>query len=152
MRSEDTTILQYKRDGLSFSEMAKKLKGRTTEAIRSRYNNYLDPALNLTEWTKVERQQLMAAVEKYGRKWSYISKHIFQGRSVRACQNTWNATIRSKQRAMQQHISSPAAMRVVEKMHQDVLNRLQDIASKDNDAIGSCETEAELRGEEDVIE
>lgn len=56
--------------------IAKHVSGRTAKQCRDRYMNYLKPGLSKNEWTKKEDKSLLELHQKYGPKWSVISKYF----------------------------------------------------------------------------
>lgn len=57
------------------------LGNRTPRQCRDRWNNYLSPSANLTEWTHEEDLILMSLYRELGSKWSIISSY-FNGRTT----------------------------------------------------------------------
>ena len=62
--------------GRCWSKIAKYLGNRTGKQVRNRYLNYLEPNLNLGEFTPEENQILMALHAEYGNRWVLIAKHL----------------------------------------------------------------------------
>ncbi|CAD8156655.1 unnamed protein product [Paramecium octaurelia] len=75
---------------------------RHAKQVRERWNNYLDPELNKCPWSEQEQIQLLQLVQKYGKKWSVISKQI-KGRTENQVKNAYNSLINSYRR---NHIQS----------------------------------------------
>ena len=46
-----------------------------------RWKHFLDPSLDHSEWSTVEDERLLVAVEQCGRDWKTITTKIFPGRS-----------------------------------------------------------------------
>eukprot|EP00948_MAST-09A_sp_MAST-9A-sp1_P000635 g635.t1 len=72
----------------SWSEVADYLPGRLGKQCRERYFNHLDPRLKRGPWTNEEDEKLIAYVEKYGRRWAYLST-LIEGRSENNIKNRY---------------------------------------------------------------
>ena len=66
---------------------------RTARQLKERWFNYLDPNIDLNEWTAEEDDYLLEKVTEIGRKWRTIS-HIFKGRTDVHLKNRYNLVIR----------------------------------------------------------
>ncbi|EAY00874.1 Myb-like DNA-binding domain containing protein [Trichomonas vaginalis G3] len=60
--------------------IAKKMKGRNKRQCRDRWNRYLAPNVNHSEWTVEEEKLLMSLVPILSPRWREIAKH-FSGRN-----------------------------------------------------------------------
>lgn len=88
---EDEFIIRARSDGHSFSQIAQDLNGRSTDQIRDRFSQYLDPTLrqrSSEEWTQREDKILIDAQKRMGNKWKAISK-LLPGRSANNVKNRW---------------------------------------------------------------
>jgi Myb-like DNA-binding domain len=86
---EDAIILDGKEKGLSWSDIAKQLPGRSTDQVRSRYVNAIDPSLRKhVSWTTKEEIILREARLEVGNKWSVIAQRL-PGRSENDVKNHW---------------------------------------------------------------
>ena len=79
-------------------DMATQLSGRTTKQIRERYNNHLDPTLNLGEWTVQENALLIRLQKRNENKWSMFAKEL-TGRTANAIKNRWNSHVNPAKKA-----------------------------------------------------
>ena len=98
---EDAVVRRAKSDDCkSYAQIAKLLKGRSPEAIRSRYVNHLDPSLDRSVsriyWTDEEKSMLLRAVKQFGTRWSYIANTFFPGKSEQSCRNVWYNQLRKQ--------------------------------------------------------
>ena len=93
--SEDKVILEKVDQGYRWRDIAEVLPGRTSESIRDRYNNHLDPYLKKSKWTKEEDRILFTEQFRIGNKWTEISKKL-PGRSVNSVKNRYYNTKKSQ--------------------------------------------------------
>lgn len=68
--------------GSKWSVISKEFKGRTARQCRDRWNHYLDPETDHSEWTKEEDQTLMSYYLKCGNHWSLIATYFPKRTSV----------------------------------------------------------------------
>ncbi len=70
-----------------------KFVGRISKQCRERWYNVLDPNIRKGNWSKCEDKLLFDLYEKYGTKWSKISK-FFKGRTENSLKNRFYSTLR----------------------------------------------------------
>lgn len=68
--------------GSRWSVISKEFKGRTPRQCRDRWNHYLDPKTDHSEWTKEEDQQLISCYRRCGNHWSLIAENFPKRTSV----------------------------------------------------------------------
>ena len=80
-----TSLVQYY--GIkSWNIIASQLSGRTPRQCRDRWNHYLCPQTNTTQWTPEEDALLKQLIHKYGKQWTKIALH-FPGRQAISIRN-----------------------------------------------------------------
>ncbi|EZF33490.1 hypothetical protein H109_06831 [Trichophyton interdigitale MR816] len=62
---------------------------RTADQCAKRWQHFLDPALDRSEWTESECQILWEAVQKQGRRWLQIRNDLFPQRSPNSLKNQY---------------------------------------------------------------
>lgn len=68
--------------------IAIKIRGRTARQCRERWTNYLNPAIDNSEWTEEEDALLLEKHEEIGRHWKAIAE-FFPNRTDIAVKNRW---------------------------------------------------------------
>ncbi|EAY09222.1 Myb-like DNA-binding domain containing protein [Trichomonas vaginalis G3] len=71
-----------------WKKIAAHLKTRNARQCRERWNNYINPDLNESEWTVDEDELLIKLQKEYGTAWNKIAKY-FDKRSDNALRNRW---------------------------------------------------------------
>ena len=83
------THLVLKNSENSWEEIADQMPGRNARQCKDRWQRYLSPDVNKSEWTHEEEQLLIKLVHDLNGKWVKISKY-FQGRNDNQIKNKWN--------------------------------------------------------------
>ncbi|ODQ78991.1 hypothetical protein BABINDRAFT_162070 [Babjeviella inositovora NRRL Y-12698] len=77
--------------------ISQSLGSRTPKQCRERFHQNLKPLLNKTPITPEEGAYIEELVEKYGKKWAEIARHL-NGRSDNAVKNWWNGGANRRRR------------------------------------------------------
>ena len=86
--------------GPIWSDVARKISGRTDEECRVRYFNYLKPLLNRNvDWTPNEDALLFYLVNSIGNQWDLISK-LLTGKSDVAAKQRYNFIMRKMEKTL----------------------------------------------------
>ena len=99
---EDVCILDMKRKGFMWADIADRLQRRTGNHIRERFVNYLDPNIKKTPWTKDEDKILLANQRTLGNKWAEIQK-LLPGPGIRpqnSIKNRFNNRVQANKRRL----------------------------------------------------
>ncbi|RKP23940.1 Homeodomain-like protein, partial [Syncephalis pseudoplumigaleata] len=84
----------HARFGEQWSRVAELVPGRTDDQCSKRWRESLDPAIDRSEWTEAEDQDLLRLVGELGSQWQRIAEH-FPGRPGLHCRNRWRKLCRS---------------------------------------------------------
>ena len=92
--NEDKKLKELKSSSQRFTwiEIAQQIGGVTPRQCRDRWSNYLDPSITNSPWTPQEDFQLIQQYQRYGPKWSQISK-TFSCRSENNVKNRFYTRI-----------------------------------------------------------
>ena len=77
--------------------IARKFKNRNVRQCKDRWNYYLCPTVNNSEWTKEEDELLLEKYKEFGTKWSRIAK-FFNNRTNTNVKNRYLAMMRMKEK------------------------------------------------------
>lgn len=83
--------------------ISQSIGSRTPKQCRERYHQNLKPSLNRNPITPEEGQLIEELVNKYGKRWAEIARHL-NGRSDNAIKNWWNGGANRRRRASSQAI------------------------------------------------
>lgn len=70
--------------------LSKKIDGRNSRQCRERWQYYLNPNLNVGNWTQEEDQLILSKLKEYGHKWMII-KNFFNNRTDAMIKNRYKA-------------------------------------------------------------
>ncbi|KAK2736775.1 hypothetical protein FQN57_000547 [Myotisia sp. PD_48] len=74
----------------SWMRVAAHVPRRTADQCAKRWQHFLDPSLDRSEWTKDDNQTLLQAVQQHGRKWLEIRNQLFPSRSPNTLKNQYS--------------------------------------------------------------
>ena len=85
---EDAFLTQLVQNSIEidWSSISKQLKNRNARQCRERWQNYLNPNLNMASWTPEEDIMLIEKFKEHGPHWNVIAKY-FGGRSGNSVRN-----------------------------------------------------------------
>ena len=94
---EDAIIVKMvKQHGTgNWTSISKKLPGRIGKRCQERWECHLDPNIDKSPWTDLEKVILKETHEKFGNKWKIIAKYL-PGRSCNDIKNHYNVTKKKK--------------------------------------------------------
>ncbi|KIY47061.1 hypothetical protein FISHEDRAFT_19133, partial [Fistulina hepatica ATCC 64428] len=76
-QEEDEMLLEkYRVHGPKWATIARAIPGRTDDACSKRYQETLDPVLNLGKWTHEDDKTLLALYMEMPRQWRLIGKEM----------------------------------------------------------------------------
>ncbi|KAI8050202.1 hypothetical protein BDF22DRAFT_657239 [Syncephalis plumigaleata] len=94
-QKEDLLLREaHARFGEQWSRVAELVPGRTDDQCSKRWRESLDPAIDRSEWTEAEDQDLLRLVGELGSQWQRIAEH-FPGRPGLHCRNRWRKLCRN---------------------------------------------------------
>ncbi|EFQ98378.1 hypothetical protein MGYG_01408 [Nannizzia gypsea CBS 118893] len=76
-------------EGKVWVRVSEHVPRRTADQCAKRWQHFLDPALDRSEWTELECQILWDAVQKQGRRWLQIRNDLFPLRSPNSLKNQY---------------------------------------------------------------
>ena len=96
-KADDQEIINYVEQGKTWAEIAT-LLDKTERACKERWENYLDPNIKFTPFTKKDDDLLIEKFNEYGLKWNIIAK-FFPGRTIIQLKNRYYSIhLRNKNR------------------------------------------------------
>jgi hypothetical protein len=94
-QKEDLLLREaHARFGEQWSRVAELVPGRTDDQCAKRWRESLDPAIDRSEWSELEDQDLFRLVGELGSQWQRIAEH-FPGRPGLHCRNRWRKLCRN---------------------------------------------------------
>jgi myb proto-oncogene protein len=96
---DDLLISLQKTLGNNWSKISRIMKGRGPKQIRDRFINNLDPKILRGKFSIKEDLKIMELRNKYGNKWSLISKH-FDNRSPDIIKSRYYSSIKNKKEVL----------------------------------------------------
>lgn len=66
----------YNKYGFQWTKISENFEGRNPRQCRDRWNHYLSPTIDNSNWSKEEDDKLMELYAKFGNHWSLISKNF----------------------------------------------------------------------------
>ena len=102
------------------------LPGRTPRQIRERWVNYLSPEVSHEPWTKEEDDLILNLVDKYGKKWSHISRS-FKKRTDVSIKNRFTLLLRRKKAMLRKEMLSKIpkkAYRSIEALQKEIQSQM----------------------------
>ena len=94
---EDAKLLRLQQQQLDWNEISRQLGNRSARQCRERFQNYLDPELNTSNWTPDEDELLLQKESEMGKKWKKMMPY-FQNRSNVNIKNRF-ATLQNRKKA-----------------------------------------------------
>lgn len=99
---DDKLILLHNRYDDDWKKIAKEMDGRSIRQCKERYCHYLNPDINLSDWTSNEDNLLNEKVQEIGKKWK-ILEYIFPGRTEISIRNRWNVLQRKERKRIREN-------------------------------------------------
>ena len=78
---------------INWDKISLELENRSARQCKDRWNNYLSPNINKSEWTLEEDKILIEKQKEYGPKWVLISQ-FFKNRTDISVKNRWISLMR----------------------------------------------------------
>lgn len=122
-------------------KISKSLKNRTARQCRDRWNNYLNPALNKTEWKKEDDELLMKLYNEKGPQWKLFCD-ILNGRSINDVRNRCFKLIRKSKKILKKSSQNKKAHEKKEDKKED--NEVNDNNDAENIPIEDFENNLKL--------
>ncbi|DAA76248.1 TPA_exp: Uncharacterized protein A8136_0920 [Trichophyton benhamiae CBS 112371] len=85
-------------EGKSWMRVAQHVPQRTADQCAKRWQHFLDPTLDRSEWTSEENERLLRAVQQHGRRWLDIRNQYLPLRSPNALKNQYSILMRRHER------------------------------------------------------
>ncbi|KAL9617294.1 MAG: hypothetical protein Q9160_007921 [Pyrenula sp. 1 TL-2023] len=81
----------------SWTKVAQMVVTRQADQCAKRWQHYLNPCLDHSEWSSEDEERLLEAVDQYGKNWKKISEDVFPGRSANNVKNRHARLVRHRQ-------------------------------------------------------
>ncbi|OHT07521.1 Myb-like DNA-binding domain containing protein [Tritrichomonas foetus] len=101
---EDQKILRLQQQNLDWNQISQQLGNRSARQCRERFQNYLDPELNTSNWTQEEDDLLILKENEMGKKWKKMMPY-FKNRSNVNIKNRF-ATLQNRKKAADRALHS----------------------------------------------
>ncbi|KAF2010326.1 hypothetical protein BU24DRAFT_496350 [Aaosphaeria arxii CBS 175.79] len=97
-KSEDTLLEEgIERYGQKWTLVADVVASRSADQCSKRWSQSLAPYIDRSEWRESEDDQLIQAVQKFGRHWKDINRYYFPRRSKNSIKNRYTVLLRRYQ-------------------------------------------------------
>ncbi|KAF3484371.1 transcriptional activator [Arthroderma uncinatum] len=87
-------------EGKSWMRVAQHVPQRTADQCAKRWQHFLDPTLDRSEWTADENERLLRAVQQHGRRWLDIRNQYLPLRSPNALKNQYSILLRRHEKSL----------------------------------------------------
>ena len=95
-QQEDAKLISLvQRHQENWKKISKEMNNRSVRQCKERYNHYLSPTINHSEWTKQEDDLLLSKVDEHGKRWK-LFEVFFDGRTEIDIRNRFNVLMRRK--------------------------------------------------------